>query len=158
MPKTIDALLLKLTKAYPDMSALQPTTVKVGPRWTKTSQAGLLSKPATNTLGESEQLNGKVSAFALLDALTRSGALELAEASFHVVMVATHCFDKTLIETVVQDNVNPIEKVERSMLVMARAALHFADATVDDAVLPGAVVRKTSPELFDALLHDATRA
>ena len=29
-------------------------------------------------------------------------------------MAATHCFDKTVTETVVEDNINPIAKVERS--------------------------------------------
>ena len=39
--------------------------------------------------------------------------------SLHVVIAATHCFDKTLMNTIVQDNVNPIEKVERSSLIVA---------------------------------------
>ena len=37
----------------------------------------------------------------------------------HVVIAATHCFDKTLVNTIIQDNVNPIEKVERSSLIVA---------------------------------------
>jgi hypothetical protein len=35
------------------------------------------------------------------------------------VIVVTHCFDKTLMETVTRDNVNPIEQVERTQLLMA---------------------------------------
>ena len=35
------------------------------------------------------------------------------------VVAGTHCFDKDLVNTVVQDNVNPIAKVERSTLIMA---------------------------------------
>jgi hypothetical protein len=31
---------------------------------------------------------------------------------------ATHCFDKVLMDTLVKDNVNPIEKLERSVLIM----------------------------------------
>jgi hypothetical protein len=34
-----------------------------------------------------------------------------------------HSFDESLIETVVQKSVNPIEKVERSLLIMA-STLH----------------------------------
>ena len=36
-----------------------------------------------------------------------------------VVVAATHCFDKTLLDTVIQGNVNPIEKVERSLMIVA---------------------------------------
>jgi len=102
-------------------SALRPTIIKVGPTWTRKSQAGLLSKPTTSTLRETEQKDEKNQAFDLLDALTRSGALDVAEASLHVVLAATHCFDKTVVNAVVQDNINPVEKVERSVLIVSSA-------------------------------------
>lgn len=70
-------------------------------------------------LGAAEQKAEKDAAFDLLDAVTMSGALPLSHATLHVVVAAIHCFDKTVTETVVQGNVNPIEKVERSMLAMA---------------------------------------
>ena len=37
----------------------------------------------------------------------------------HVVLMSTHCFDKTLMNTIVQKNTNPIEKMEQSTLIMA---------------------------------------
>ena len=40
-------------------------------------------------------------------------------AALHVVMGATHAFDNSLIDTVIQHYVNPIEKAERSLLIMA---------------------------------------
>ncbi len=42
--------------------------------------------------------------FDLLDALTKSGALPIDYASLHVVIAATHCFDKTLMNTIIQGN------------------------------------------------------
>merc|ERR1711881_334937 len=60
-------------------SALRPTIIKIGPNWTRKSQAGLLSKPVTGQLHESHQKEEKGKAFDLLDALTRSGVLTVAE-------------------------------------------------------------------------------
>lgn len=51
--------------------------------------------------------------------LTASGCLCFDHASLHIVLAATHCFDKTLTNTLVEDNFNPIEKIERSMLIIA---------------------------------------
>jgi len=100
-------------------SALRPTIIKTGDIWTKSSPAALLAPPVQQTLTVEEQKTEKNKAFDLLDALTRSGALTIDQASLHVVLAATHCFDKTLIDTVIQENVNPIEKVERSTLIVA---------------------------------------
>jgi lipopolysaccharide transport system permease protein len=75
------------------------------------------AKTATDDDGRSRRTE-KHRAFDLLDALTKSGALPIDDASLHVVLAATHCFDKTLLDTVIQDNVNPIEKVERSLMIV----------------------------------------
>jgi len=60
----------------------------------------------------------KNKAFDLLDALSRSGSLPVDFATLHVVIATTHSFDKSLLNTVIQDNQNPIEKVERSTLIL----------------------------------------
>merc|ERR1711879_1036521 len=99
--------------------ALRPTIITPGATWTKKEQKALLAQPLEKRLSTSEQKAEKDAAFDLLDALTKSGALPIRCASLHVVVAATHCFDDTITETVVQDNVNPIEKVERSTLIMA---------------------------------------
>jgi hypothetical protein len=98
--------------------ALRATIINPGEPWTRTAQKGLLSAPATSVLAAAEQKTEKHRAFDLLDALTKSGALPIDDASLHVVLAATHCFDRTLLDTVIQDNVNPIEKVERSLMIV----------------------------------------
>jgi len=78
-----------------------------------------LAAPSERSLGTDEQTTERQRAFDLLDALTKSGALALESAALHVIIAATHCFDKTLMNTLVQDNINPVEKVERSALILA---------------------------------------
>ena len=107
-------------------AALRAAILSPSGDWAKTSLPSLLSKaPRREALGAEGQRAARAEAFDLLDALSRSGALPMAHAALHVVMGAVHSFDDTLIETVVQRSVNPIEKVERSLLIMA-STLHQA--------------------------------
>ncbi len=106
-------------EAIDEDGALRPTIINPGDVWSKTSQKGLLSGSTEETLTGDDQRGERDKAFDLLDALSRSGALTVEEASLHVVIAATHCFDKTLVDTVICDNVNPIEKVERSLMIVA---------------------------------------
>jgi len=46
-------------------------------------------------------------------------ALSIEEASLHVLVAATHQFDKSVMNSLLMDNVNPIERVQRSTLIMA---------------------------------------
>ncbi len=115
IPAELDAKFERLD----DDGALRPTIINTGDVWSRTAKKGLLSEPATESLFSDEQEEEKQRAFDLLDALTKSGALSVDHASLHVVLAATHCFDKTLVDTVVKGNVNPIEKVERSLVIAA---------------------------------------
>jgi len=105
-------------KLDPD-SSLRPTIITPGSTWKMTSQPKLLAAKKTEDLGADGQQRLKMEAFELLDSITKSGALPLSHATLHIVVAATHCFDKTVTETVIQENMNPIEKVERSSLIMA---------------------------------------
>jgi hypothetical protein len=143
LPNKLDASFAKMDED----NALRSTIIKAGTVWNKSFQKGLLSKPSSMTMYEKEQKDDKNAAFDLLDALSRSGVLSVDQASLHVVLVATHCFDKTLVETVVQDNINPIEKVERSVLIMASTIHGVNPATlVQSAELTR--VQTYSPTLF----------
>ncbi len=70
------------------------------------------------------------------------------------MVCATHCFDKSLIDTVVQDNVNPIEKLERSTLIVA-STIHGLPAAAMLKDDQHARVLEYSPMLFPALTSDA---
>jgi len=111
-------------------NALHPTIINPGSTWTKKYNKSLLAKQETTILNTTEQEKERNQAFDLLDALTKSGALSIDQASLHVVIAATHCFDKTLMQTVIQDNVNPIEKVERSSLIIASTIHHTTPAAL----------------------------
>jgi hypothetical protein len=100
-------------------SALRPTIIKLDKFWTKKYQKSLVGSPVEETLDEKKQTDEKNQAFDLLDALSRSGALPIDDACLHIVVAAAHCFDKSLMDTLLKDNVNPIEKIERSTLIIA---------------------------------------
>lgn len=119
----LPVLLDRRLEALDEDAALRPTLISTGAVWTKRSQRSMLAAPTTASLGADDQSRLKDAAFDLLDALSRSGALSLDAAELHMVVAATHVFDKNLVDTVVQNNVNPIEKVERSAMLVA-AVVH----------------------------------
>lgn len=140
-------------------SALRPTIVSLGALWQKREQRTILATPSLVTLDAGGQKkNEKNVAFDLLDGLTRSGALSIDCVSLHIVVAATHCFGRTLMDTVVQNNTNPIEKMERSSLIMA-SVVHRESAAV--LVRPSELARlqEASPKLFaledDSVLDQA---
>jgi len=148
VPKELDARFEKLDND----NCLRPTILKPGNVWSKREKKKLLADFTSRTLHGDEQRKEKNAAFDLLDALTKSGGLPVEHASLHILVAATHQFDKTVTETIVQDNVNPIDKVERSMLIMA-STVHqeTAAAIIQDG--QRARVENTCPKLFE--LEDA---
>jgi len=110
----------------------------------------ILTDIQTKSLEAEELKTEKDKAFDLIDTLSRSGAIVFDDASFHVVIASTHAFDKSLVETIIQDNVNPIEKVERSMLIVS-TTIHQKQA--HELLKPEQVqkVREFSPGLFPNL-------
>jgi len=115
IPAELDARL----EALDTDAAMRPTKINVGGVWTKTEKRALLAAPSTATLRKAEQDREKRKAFDLLDALSRGGSLPIDYATLHVLVAATHCFDDSLISTLIVKNVNPIEKLERSSLIVA---------------------------------------
>jgi hypothetical protein len=123
VPAELDAKL----EALDTDGAMRPTKIKVGPEMRLRSQKALLGRPETSVLRAAEQEREKRKAFDLLDAVSRGGSLPLEHTSLHVIVAATHCFDSSLIDTIVVRNVNPIEKLEKSVLIVAEA-IHGCNA------------------------------
>ena len=116
VPRALD----KKFEALDTDSALRPTRIKCGPEWQKKEQRGLVGNNIDHLFLEAEeQAAEKARCFDLLDAISQSGAVTITDATLHVVVAATHRFGKSVLDCVVKDNVNPIEKMERSALIVA---------------------------------------
>lgn len=99
--------------------ALRSTTVKTSEHWMKKHQKNLLAKLEEIKMSSNDQRAERNKAFDLIDALSRGGVVPMSHSELHIIIASTHCFDKSVVNTVVQDNVNPIEKIERSNLLVA---------------------------------------
>jgi hypothetical protein len=107
-----------------------------------------LTKAQKSSLGPEEIKSEKSKAFDLLDALSRSGSLPIACAELHVVVAVTHCFEKDVMNTVIQDNVNPIEKVEKTMLLMTSTIQNVPPSTLLADEVQSARLTQSFPALF----------
>jgi len=100
-------------------ATLRSTTVKLGDDWQQLRQENILTKP-NKTILQSDDLKKmeRNKALDLLDALSRSGSLQISHSEIHVIVTVTHSFERDVIDTIVQDNINPIEKLEMSSLIV----------------------------------------
>jgi hypothetical protein len=100
--------------------SLRATIVKASNhKWFRTHAKNLLSKAESSVLSVPDIKTGKDTAFDLCDILSRGGSMPLPYSELHVVVAVTHCFENDILDTVVQDNVNPVEKVEKSAFLLA---------------------------------------
>lgn len=129
-------------------SFLRSTKITVGSSWTLATQANLLSDKTVQYMSNIHQAEARNKAFDLLDAITKSGSLIISEAELHILVAVTHQFDRSVMETVIEENINPIEKLERSLLVVQSAihGLPMQKILKKDMVQR---VLKHSPMLFD---------
>jgi hypothetical protein len=115
IPKLVDAIMEK----HDTDSALRSTIIKTDTTWTRRRQESFLTEMESKTLRADDIKTEKNKAFDLLDALSRSGSLAIACSELHVIVAVTHCFENDVMGTVIQDNINPIEKLEKSTLLIA---------------------------------------
>lgn len=135
----IPAALDKQFEALDTDGALRPTKINVLDDWMLESRKGLLGKPLKERLNEGSKKSHKDKAFDLLDAISRSGSLAIEDCcSVHIMVAVTHQFEKSVVNTVVQNNVNPINMVERSSLIIA-ATVH--GTAVEQLVRPQQLAR-----------------
>lgn len=137
---------------YDNDSALRATIIKAARSWTRLRQENLLTKVKEAVLSLNDIKSEKNKALDLLDALSRSGSLPISCAELHVVVAVTHCFEEDVMDTVIQRNVNPIEKVEKSSLLVASTIHGTLDVRAMLVQNPPQVARLavSFPALFDA--------
>jgi hypothetical protein len=83
--------------------------------------------------------------------------LPISSSELHVIIGVTHCFTDSLIATVIEDNINPIAKAEKSTLMLA-STIHGDMIPTDKMIGDGSELldRLSSafPELFSGKEQD----
>lgn len=146
----LPAVLEAAYSAYDPEGSIRPTPLKLDATWTRRSQPSILGKPEVMQLDADVHEREMRKAFDLLDALSRSGTLEFDAASLHVIVAATHHFDQSLMETVVEQNVNPIEKLEKTSLIVASTIHGVPAATLVQDHQTSRLRTYSAPELLAA--------
>lgn len=136
IPKKLDHIF----ETFDKDGALRTMTLKTGDDWTRTRQENLLTKLVTTQMSENTKKEESNKALDLLDALSRSGSLPVSSGELHVVVGVRHSFEKNVMATVIQDNVNPIDKVDYSSLLIA--------ASVHQVSIPTLVANSAEPPTF----------
>jgi hypothetical protein len=119
LPDTLQAVM----GALPREVQARPVVLKLAPTWSRTRREGLLASPTTASLDTDDQRTLRGEAFDLLDALTRSGALVYEDVDVHVVVEVSSSFTRSVVATVIEENVNVLDRVEQLGLTVV-SALH----------------------------------
>ena len=122
IPKILDAKF----EEHDDSGALKSTIIKAGSDWIRSRQENLLVSSQTKTLDSNTVTLEKNKAMDLLIAISRSGSLPIESSELHVIVAVSHCFENQIMETIIEDNINPIEKMEKSMMMIG-SVIHGVD-------------------------------
>ncbi|KAL3937890.1 MAG: hypothetical protein SGBAC_007088 [Bacillariaceae sp.] len=127
IPSILDSAFEKLDSD----GALKSTIVQTSKYWERSRQQHLLMEWEQNQwtyLCEDELNMERNKAMDLLVAISRSGSLPIKCCELHILVAVSHCFEKQIMETIIQDNINPIKKVTNSMSMIA-SVIHNANAS-----------------------------
>lgn len=105
----------KLEQVFAQSSCVRPVIITPDNEWPKLSSQSLLQPLEASVLGTEELKTEKNKAFDLIDALSKSGAISIDHSTLHVVIVQSHTFDKSVMDCLVEDGLNPIEDVEKTV-------------------------------------------
>lgn len=115
----LPTLLQNYFDRHGSSQSIRPGIIRTGPIWQKRHQDNFFTPSREIQFNLEDQQRNKHRAFDLLDALTRSGGLTIDDASVHVILASSHYFPQTLLETVIERNMNPLIKLEESTLLMS---------------------------------------
>jgi ubiquitin len=115
----IPQLLDTRFEEFDDSNSVRANIISVWGPWIRKRQKSILAEPETASLRDKAQKVERDAALDLIDALSKSGTLAFDEAELHVIVSSTHSFVKSVMNTVVEDNINPIRQVERTNLITA---------------------------------------
>lgn len=123
----IPAMLDAKFQQYDSDRALKSTIITAGRDWTRSRQENLLVVSQKTELGAKTISSEKNKALDLLIAISRSGSLSIESSDLHIIVAVSHCFEKQIMETIIEDDINPIEKMERSMRMIAGVIHNVAE-------------------------------
>lgn len=113
-------------------NALRPTILSIGDAWTRTRALSFLEKPTTAPMAKTTQDSEKKAALQLLDILTEAGGVSVMSASLHFVLGATHNFADSVMSSVVDGNMNVLQDVTRSILMVSEVLTGLAGTQLVD--------------------------
>jgi hypothetical protein len=145
LPKELDTKL----EIFDTDNALHSTILKSGPSWKLQRQENLLSPSKVLHLDQDKISQEKKKAFDLLDAISCSGSLPIEAAELHVVVALSHCFEKNLMMTVIEDNINPIAKAEKTTLLLASTVHRVAPSMLLTSSQDTNRLEAAFPKLFE---------
>jgi hypothetical protein len=124
LPSALESAFESISSDY---GSVRPSIIRAGSTWSKVSQSLVGEMRHEKKV---EQTLERQQCFDLLDAITKSGGLGLEHVQLHVVLASSFCFAKSVMDTLVQENVNPIAQVHEATVLMASTIFNVAKEEV----------------------------